>query len=88
MRIPKGQSEAINRRTDYTMTERKTTKAHKLSTQKLEQHEHHCKLEVKSGASDGSAVYVPLVTPAMLLLLQTRMKKEPDCGYDKRICPW
>jgi hypothetical protein len=56
----------------------------KWSTQKLEQHEHHCKLEVNSGASEGSAVYVPLVTPAMLLLLQTRMKKEPDCGYDKR----
>ena len=74
----KGQSEAVNRRTDNIMTKRKGTKRQTMiyitlhRKIKIEQHEPYWKLEVNWGAPEGWAVSVPHVAPVVLLLLQTR----------------
>ena len=61
LKIPKAQSETVNRRTDNMMTKRKRTKGqtmiykalHRKLYIKINQHEPHLKPDVNSGAPEG-----------------------------------
>ena len=69
LKIPKAQSETVNRRTDNMMTKRKRTKGqtmiykalHRKLYIKINQHEPHLKPDVNSGAPEGQAVPAALV---------------------------
>ena len=73
LKIPKGHSESLYRRTDNTMAKRKKVQKDK---QRSTKHTYKTKdrvtrtplkIGVSSGAPEGSAVPVPLVTPVALI---------------------
>ena len=65
LKIPNGQSEAVNRRkTDNTMVKRTKTLHRKLN---IEHHELHWKLGVNLGAPEGKTVSALQVAPVVFL---------------------